>query len=205
MKLFESRSPNARRVNIFLMEKGVDVEREQVDIQAGDNLKAEHLARNPTGRVPVLELDSGEHLAESVAICRYLEGLHPQPNLFGTNAEEMAFVEMWNRRAEHNYFLEVTSALRNIAGFFKDREQPVAEWGEQCAQRAQANLEFFDARLRTNDYLALNRFTVADITFGVALDFTAFVRKHTGKALEFPAAVARYQARLRERPAWRAQ
>ena len=136
MKLYESRSPNARRVNIFLAEKGVDLERQEVDIQSGENIESAHKARNPVGRVPVLELDNGEYLSESVAICRYIEGLHPTPNLFGETAEEMAKIEMWHRRAEQNYFLELTSAFRNITGFFKDRETQ-CQHGGSCALSAQ--------------------------------------------------------------------
>lgn len=205
MKLYESRSPNARRVNIFLAEKGVEIPREEVNIQVGENLKPEHRARNPVGRVPVLELDDGEFLSESAAICRYIEGLYPEPNLFGADFAEMAVVEMWHRRAEHNYFLELTAAFRNITGFFKDRETPVAAWGEVCAERAAANLTFFDDHLASHDYLALDRFTVADILFGVALDFTSLVRKLTDKPFTFPANVQNYQNRLRERPSWAAQ
>jgi glutathione S-transferase len=205
MKLYESRSPNARRVNIFLAEKGVDLERQEVDIQSGENIESAHKARNPVGRVPVLELDNGEYLSESVAICRYIEGLHPTPNLFGETAEEMAKIEMWHRRAEQNYFLELTSAFRNITGFFKDRETPVPAWGELCAERAVTNLAFFDDQLATHDYLALDRFTIADITFGVALDFTSLVRKLTEKPFTFPSNVGLYQQRLRSRNSWGAQ
>jgi glutathione S-transferase len=205
MKLYESRSPNARRVNLFLAEKGVDLPREEVNIQTGENLMVEHKIRNPMGRVPVLELDNGEYLSESVAICRYLEGLHLTPNLFGETPEDMANVEMWNRRAEQNYFLEITGAFRNISGFFKDRETPVAEWGEQCAARAISNLVIFDDHLGVHDYLVLGRFSVADITFGVALDFTSLVRKITGKPFPFPANVQAYQDRLRSRPTWSIQ
>ena len=205
MKLYESRSPNARRVNIFLAEKGVDLPRQEVDIQAGDNLQPQHRARNPMGRVPVLELDSGDYLSESIAICRYLEGVYPQPNLFGETPEELAFVEMWQRRAEINYFTEVTAAFRNISGFFKDRETPVLDWGEQCAERAVNNLAIFDAHLSEHDYLALDRFTIADITLGVALDFTSLARKLTEKPFPFPERVQAYQKRLRERPSWAAQ
>ena len=205
MKLYESRSPNARRVNLFLAEKGADLPREDVNIQSGENLRAEHKTRNPMGRVPVLELDNGEHLSESVAICRYLEGLHPNPNLFGETPEAMATVEMWNRRAEQNYFLELTGAFRNISGFFKDRETPVVEWGEQCVGRAVSSLAIFDDHLNEHEYLALDRFSIADITFGVALDFTSLVRKLTGKPFLFPANVKAYQDRLRSRSTWATQ
>ena len=127
------------------------------------------------------------------------------PNLFGETAEDMAQIEMWHRRAEQNYFLELTGAFRNISGFFKDRETPVPEWGEQCAERAVSNLAIFDAHLQEHDYLALNRFSIADITFGVALDFTSLVRKLTKKPFTFPANIQSYQERLRARPTWSVQ
>lgn len=106
-------------MNLLLAEKGVDLPRVDVHIQSGENLTAKDKMRNAMGRVPVLELDSGEYLSESVAICRYLEGLHPNPNLFGETREDLATVEMWNRRAEQDYFLELTGAFRNISGFFE--------------------------------------------------------------------------------------
>ncbi len=103
MKLYESPSPNARRVHIFMAEKGVDCERVPVDIRGGENISEAYLAKNPGGRVPMLELDDGTCIAESIAICRYLEGLHPQPALFGSSPLESAMIEMWQRRAELNF------------------------------------------------------------------------------------------------------
>ncbi len=96
MKLHEfTMAPNPRRVRIFLAEKGIQVPFEQVDIGKGENRTPEFLAKNPMGRVPVLELDDGTYLAESVAICRYFEEQHPEPPLLGTDAKDRAWVEMW--------------------------------------------------------------------------------------------------------------
>ena len=127
MKLYESPSPNARRVHIFMAEKGIDCERVAVDIRGGENLSADYKAKNPAGRVPLLELDDGTCIGESVAICRYLEALNPEPNLFGTQPIEIAQIEMWQRRSELNFMMNVANAFRNITGFFKDRETPVKE------------------------------------------------------------------------------
>lgn len=204
MKLYESPSPNARRVQIFMAEKGVDIPREAVDIRAGENLGDEYKAKNPAGRVPVLELDDGSFLSESVAICRYLEGQHPSPNLFGETPLEMAVIEMWNRRAELNYFLEVAGAFRNISGFFKDRETCVPEWGELCAERAIGNLAFFDRQLSQSEYLAGDRFSVADITFGAAVDFTGMVSKMTKKEFPIPGNVKRWHDNITQRASWAA-
>ena len=202
MKLHEAPSPNARRVHIFLAEKGVSLERVPVDIRAGENISAAHLAKNPAGRVPVLELDDGSYLSESVAICRYLESLHPEPNLFGAPGLEAATVEMWGRRAEINFMANVAGAFRNITGFFKDRETPVKEWGEVCAGVAGKALVMFDDRLAESPYLTGDRFSIADITLGVAIDFAEMV-----KVVPLPslANVARWRAELAERPSWSAK
>ena len=176
MKLYESPSPNARRVHIFMAEKGIECERIAVDIRAAENLSAEYLAKNPGGRVPMLELEDGTFIGESVAICRYLESLQPESPLFGESGIEAAKVEMWQRRAELNFFLEVAGAFRNITGFFKDRETCVAEWGQVCAERAPKMLSMFDEQLSQTAYLAGDSFSIADITLAVALDFARVVK-----------------------------
>ena len=201
MKLHESPSPNARRVHIFLAEKGVDVERVPVDIRGGENLTPEYRAKNPAGKVPTLELDDGTCIAESVAICRYLEGLHPEPNLFGATPLEAATVEMWGRQAEINLMLNVAMAFRNISGFFKDREKCMPEWGQIAAERAAAAVDVFDDRLGKARFLAGDRFSVADITLGVTLDFAGMVKVE----LPQPPNIARYLGELRERPSWSAK
>ena len=176
MKLYESPSPNARRVHIFMAEKGIECERTAVDIRAAENLSAEYLAKNPGGRVPLLELEDGTFIGESVAICRYLESLQPESPLFGESGIEAAKVEMWQRRAELNFLLEVAGAFRNITGFFKDRETCVAEWGQVCAERAPKMLSMFDEQLSQTAYLAGDTFSIADITLAVALDFARMVK-----------------------------
>ena len=176
MKLYESPSPNARRVHIFMAEKGIECERIAVDIRVAENLSAEYLAKNPGGRVPMLELEDGTFIGESVAICRYLESLQPESPLFGESGIEAAKVEMWQRRAELNFLLEVAGAFRNITGFFKDRETCVAEWGQVCAERAPKMLSMFDEQLSQTAYLAGDTFSIADITLAVALDFARMVK-----------------------------
>lgn len=201
MKLYEAPSPNARRVHVFMAEKGIELERVPVDIRAGENIQDDYLARNPAGRVPCLELDDGSFLSESVAICRYLEGLHPEPNLFGETPLEAAVIEMWGRRAEINFMSNVAGAFRNITGFFKDRETPVKEWGEVCAEVAPKTLTMFDDQLGRTEYLAGERFTIADITLGIALDFAEMV-----KVVPIPelANIQRWRGQLAERPSWSA-
>jgi len=180
MKLHEAESPNARRVSIVLKEKGIDIPRVAVDIRGGENLTPEFLAMNPAGRVPVLELDDGIFISESVAISRYIEGLHPEPCLFGKGPEEAARVEMWNRRAELNYGLNAAMAFRNISGIFKDRETCVEEWGRVAADEAKDKLGMFEDQLGKSAFLAGGDFSIADITMGVFYGFSNLVEKMAG-------------------------
>jgi glutathione S-transferase len=177
MRLHESPSPNARRVHVFLKEKGIDAPPSvRVDIRGGENLSDDYRKLNPFGRVPVLELDDGTCLAESVAICRYFEGLHPEPSLFGREPLEMAVIEMWNRRAEINFMLQATGAFRNLTGFFKDREKVSKEWGAIALGNAADALGRFDTALNASRFLAGEAFSVADITFAVAVQFAQMVK-----------------------------
>ena len=202
MKLHEANAtPNARRVHIFMAEKGIEIERVPVDIRAGENLSEAYLAKNPAGRIPTLELDDGTFLSESVAICRYLEGMQPSPNLFGADPQQAALIEMWGRRAEINFMMDVAGAFRNITGFFKDRETCIKEWGEVCAERAPKTLEVFDAQLADHEFIAGSEFSIADITLGVAVGFAKQV-----KVIDMPelSNLARWEAQLNERPSFSA-
>ena len=176
MKLYEAPSPNARRVHIAMAEKGIELDRVAVDIRGGENLSDEFLAKNPGGRVPVLELDDGTYIGESVSISRYLDAIGEGPMLFGDTPLAQAQIDMWQRRAELNFFLEVAGAFRNITGFFKDRETCVEAWGGGCADRAPKALSMFDAQLEHSEFLAGDQFSVADITLGVGLDFARSVK-----------------------------
>lgn len=199
MKLHESPSPNARRVTVFMAEKGIECDRVSVDIRAGENISPEYLVKNPAGRVPVLELDDGTFISESIAICRYLEGIQPEPNLFGLDARESAMVEMWQRRVELNLFLEIAAAFRNITGFFKDRETCVAEWGQVCAEKAPKALQMFDDQLSDSEYLAGPRFTVADLSLAITLDFAEMVKVAPLPTLEN---VERWRSNIIKRPSF---
>ncbi len=114
MILYDSTlAPNPRRVRIFLAEKGVEVPVQPVDIGSAENREPEFLEKNELGGLPVLGLDDGTCIAESVAICRYFEETNPEPPLMGVDAADRALVEMWNRRMELEIFNIVTSAFRN--------------------------------------------------------------------------------------------
>jgi glutathione S-transferase len=177
VKLYDSRmAPNPRRVRIFLAEKGIEVPTVQVDIGKKENLEPAFLARNPLGRVPVLELDDGRHLAESVAICRYFEGLRPDPPLLGTGAEDAAFVEMWQRRMEQQLFEQITGCFRNTHDYFKGRIPQVREYGEVCRGTATERLAWLDRELADRPFVAGDRYTIADITALAAIDFGRVVK-----------------------------
>ncbi len=172
MKLYEfTQAPNPRRVRIFLAEKGITVPLQQVNIAAGENRKPEFLKINPMGGLPVLELDDGTHIAESVAICRYFEETKPEPRLMGIDAKDKAVVEMWNRRMEIEIFGMTTGAFRNTSEFFKGRIPQVKEWGEVCRNAALKRLEWLDGELANREFIAGSRYTIADITALVAIDF----------------------------------
>lgn len=173
MRLFDGgRVPNARRVRIFLAEKGITLPMVPTDLGKMDHKTAEFTARNPLQRVPVLELDDGAHLSESIAICRYFEELQPEPALFGTGARERAFVEMWNRRVELELYLAVQAAFRHTHPAMAEREVPqVPAWGEANRPRALTMMALIDQQLSDKTYLVGETFSVADITLLVTVDF----------------------------------
>jgi glutathione S-transferase len=172
MKLYDAKmAPNPRRVRIFLAEKGVSVPIVPVDIGAAENRQPAFLAVNPLGGLPVLELDDGRFLAESTAICRYFEGIRPDPPLMGVDAADRAWVEMWNRRIEIEVFSRVTGCFQNTHSFFKGRIEQVPAYGEVCRRVATQRLAWLDGELAARRFIAGDRFTVADITALVAIDF----------------------------------
>ncbi|RIK98240.1 MAG: glutathione S-transferase [Proteobacteria bacterium] len=172
MLLYDSKlAPNPRRVRIFLAEKGIVVPTVQVDIARGESREPSFLARNPLGGTPVLELDDGTHLAESVAICRYFEETQPEPPLMGTDARDRALVEMWQRRMELELFRWVTGCFQNTHAFFAGRIEQVPAYGEVCRKTARDRLAWLDGELAGRPFVAGERYTIADVTALVAVDF----------------------------------
>lgn len=173
MKLFDGgRAPNPRRVRIFLAEKGLTVPLEPIDMGAMGHRSDALTARNPLQRLPVLELDDGTVLTETIAICRYFEELHPEPALFGVGALGRAKVEMWQRRMEFNLFTPVAQAFRHIHPAMKEWEVPqIPEWGEANKSKAVDFLRLLDKELAGREFIAGNTYSVADITGLVAVDF----------------------------------
>jgi glutathione S-transferase len=178
VRIYESRrAPNPRRVGIFLAEKGVEVERVEIDIMGGEHFQPGHKDRAGIHHVPLLELSDGSHLTETVAICRYLEALFPEPNLMGSDPLEAATIEMWQRRMEFNVLMPIAFVARHTIPAMQALEHvQVPEWGEANRPRMEAGLRGLDARLGASSFIAGDRFTIADITAWVALDFIRVLR-----------------------------
>ncbi len=173
MKLFDGgRAPNPRRVRVFLAEKGMKVPLVPVDMGAMGHRADEIRMRNPLQRLPVLELDDGTILTESVAICRYFEELQPQPPLFGQGALGKAQVEMWQRRMELELLMRVAHAFRHTHTAMKEWEVPqVPEWGEANKPKVIDFLRFIDGELAGREFIAGDAYSIADITGLIAVDF----------------------------------
>lgn len=181
MKLYDSQgAPNPRRARIFIAEKGLTIPTVQVDIGNLATRTPEFLAINPLGRVPVLELDDGSKIAESLAICRYLESLHPKPALFGCSPDETAHVEMWVHRVEFNLVQNVFGCFQNTHDYMKERMTQIPAYGELCRERAVEFCSLLDDQLGRGQYIAGDRYSMADISAQVALDFGKVVKIRPG-------------------------
>jgi glutathione S-transferase len=199
MKLFDGgRAPNPRRVRVFLAEKGIEAPLVPVDMAAMEHKGGEVASRNPLQRLPVLELDDGTVICESVAICRYFEELHPEPALFGRGALGKALVEMWQRRMELNLMMPVAQAFRHIHPAMKEWEVPqIPEWGEANKPKAIEFLRLLDAELADREFAAGDEYSIADITGLIALDFMKPARIQVPDEL---ANVLRWRAVISGRP-----
>jgi glutathione S-transferase len=173
MKLYDGgRAPNPRRTRIFLAEKGIKLPTEQIDLGSLQQKSAAFTAVNPLQRVPALVLDDGTVITESIAICRYFEELQPDPPLFGRGALDRALVEMWQRRVEQNLLALVSHVFRNSHPAMKEMEVPqVPAWAEANKPRIVEFITFLDDELKDRPFIAGDRYTVADITGLVSVDF----------------------------------
>jgi len=194
----QPRAPNPRRVNMFLAEKGIDIPRETVDLMAGEHKAGDFLSRTGAAQVPVLALSDGTVLGESMAICRYLEALHPEPNLMGREPLEAAVIEMWQRRIELGLFQAVAACFRHTNPRMAVLERQIPDYGAQMRERIADHLAGLDARLAGRDWIAADRPTVADITAIVAVDFLKVIKYPVPDGLDH---LAGWAARMRARPA----
>jgi glutathione S-transferase len=203
MKLYDGgRAPNPRRVRIYLAEKAISVPTEQVDLGALAHRSAAYTAINPLQRVPALVLDDGTVLTETIAICRYLEMLHPEPPLFGVGPKDAAIVEMWQRRIELHLFFPVAHVFRNSHPAMKEMEVPqVPAWAEANKPRVMEFLQLLDGELQGRSFVAGDRYTVADITGLTAIDFMKPAKLSVPDGL---ANVRRWHADVSARPSAKA-
>ncbi len=172
MKLYDDKlAPNPRRVRVFLAEKGINVPTEEVAIMKGEHKSDAHRARNALATLPVLELDDGSFISESVAICRYFEELNPDPPLMGTTPKEKAIVEMWQRQIEFNLLMPVAMTFRHTHPAMGALESQIPAWGELNKERAQKSLKWLDRSLDGKDFVTGRHFSIADITAMCAIDF----------------------------------
>jgi glutathione S-transferase len=203
MKILQTRTaPNPRRVRIFLAEKGITVPFEELDLMKGALKTPEFTNLNRFQRVPVLLLDDGTAIAESIAICRYFEETNPEPPLFGKGALGRAMVEMWNRRVEQNLLFCVAQAFRHLHPAMAHLEVPqVAAWGEANKPRVQETLQFMDEELGNRRFIAGPDYSVADITALVAVDFMKPARVQRPEGLKN---LARWHEEVSARPSAKA-
>ena len=207
MRLFDfALAPNPRRVRMFLAEKSVEIPLVQVNTREREQFEPSFSAVNPLNAVPVLELDDGTCIAESVAICRYIEEVHPEPPLMGTDAKDKAIVEMWNRRMELVGYAAAAETVRNALPMFEDRGLSGVPGGvpqiPALVDRGKQTLgRFFgllDRQLADNAFVAGEAFTIADITAFVTIEFAKRVD------VEIPGSgadnVLRWQAEVASRP-----
>jgi len=198
MKLYEfAGAPNPRKVRVYINAQGIDVAPEPVDILTGQNRSSEFLKKNPLGGLPVLELDDGSHLTESLAIIEYLEELHPEPPMLGTTPLERARVREAERIAEIGVLSNVGTIFQNTHPFFAGRVKQSADAADNARPRLQAALKVLDGRLAQHKFVAGDAPTIADCTLLAALDFAAFSGIELDPALRN---VHRWYEEFKQRP-----
>jgi len=205
MKLYDCKvAPNPRRVNVFLAEKGIEIEKEQVDLMQGGQFDPAYQAINPRCVVPSLVLDDGTVIGEAAAICRYLEELHPEPSLYGRTPLERARIAMWEQRTLNDGIGAIGEAFRNRASAFKDRALPgpkkyaqIEALIERGRERALQFWEEVDGELAKHEFVAGGSFSVADINLLVMIDFAKWIKLEVPENL---ANLRRWYAAVSARP-----
>ncbi len=177
MKLFDSIGPNPHVVRMFLSEKGIEIEKETIDIMAGDCRQKDYVERNPTGTTPCLQLDNGSYLSEIIPICEYLEEKHPEPVLIGNTPEQRAETRMWTRRIDINITEHLANGFRFGEGLeiFKDRMLTCPEASSSFKALAQFRLEWLNGLIEGKDYICGDRFSMADILLYCFVAFASTV------------------------------
>lgn len=198
MKFYDSIGPNPRLVRMFMLEKGLEIPSVQIDVLAGENRRAPYTDKNPAGEMPCLELDDGRVIAETVAICEYLEELHPKPALVGADAAARANTRMWIRRVEYRITNPITDGFRYAEGLslFKDRRHCIPQAADDLKQTGREGLRWLDAQMAGRDWVAGSDFSLADIVLHCFLDFASSVGQPLDPAL---ARLAAWTARVQTR------
>ena len=205
MKLYTAqRAPNPRRVLMFIHEKAITgIELVPVDLNAGEHKGAAYRALNPVATVPTLELPDGRCLSETRAICSYLEGLQPEPNLMGRDFAERAFIEMHDRRVEWYWLLPIANCVRHTHPGLATLERPqFADFGRSQGEKVRERARWLDEQLAAQPWMAGERFTIADITAFCAIEFARGLMKFKPGEEGF-AALQAWRDRVAERPSAR--
>ena len=203
MKLYDSVGPNPRIVRMFMAEKGIDIEKQTVDVRGGENRGEAHLARNPMGQMPTLELDDGSYLSEITAICEYLEEKNPDPPMIGATPEQRAECRMWTRRVDLNICEPLANGYRfdEALKFFEKRIPVAPEAAPGLKRIAAARLQWLNGQLEGKTYLCGERFTLADILLFGWVEFA----NRAGQPLDpANANIMAWMARVAERPSAKA-
>lgn len=206
MKLYISPgAPSPRRVMMFMVEKNITgIDLVNVDLNAQEHMGEAYRAKSPLAKVPALELDDGRVLTETRAICTYLEGLYPEPNLMGVNAEERAFIEMADRRAELYLLAGIANTVRHTHPGLAPLERPqFPDFGHSQAQKVREVALWFDHMLERQPWIAGERFTIADITAFCAIEFAKLMKFVPGR--EGMPALQAWRDRVADRPSARAK
>ncbi|MEO8601457.1 MAG: glutathione S-transferase family protein [bacterium] len=198
MKLYDfALAPNPKKVRVYLAEKGLEIPVEQVDVMNGANRKPDFLQKNPLGGLPVLQLDDGSHLTESLAIIEYLEELHPTPPMLGTSAVERARVRATERICELGVLFGIATVFQNTHAFFAARVKQSADAAEQGRLRLATNLKVLDAKIGNQPFVCGAQPTIADCTLFAALEMAAFAEIPVDPGLQN---VGRWHAAFKQRP-----
>lgn len=199
MKLYNSIGPNPRAVRIAFAEKGIDVETVDVDLMGGENRRAEYTEKNPSGQLPCLELDDGRFISEITAICEYLEDIQPNPPIVGTTPEERAETRMWTRRIDLNIAENMANGFRYSEGLplFQTRIKVIPQAADDLKAIAREKLEWLDGLIADREFIAGDRFTMADILLFAITEFGGSVGQPLDAKLEN---LQRWYARVAARP-----
>lgn len=186
MKFFNSMGPNPHIVRMYMAERGITMDTQEVDLMAGENRQPEHFKRNPSGQMPALELDDGSYLSEVTVIAEYLEEKNGASDLIGTSPEQRAETRMWTRKVDLNICEPMATGFRGAEGYdiFKDRGIPLATTGaDDMKNMGRKNLEWLEKQMNGKDYLCGDRFSFADIHLFCWLAFLGMVGQPVGDDL----------------------